>query len=405
MNTTTRVALVYRNFSFGGSLERDVVTLARGLVERGIEVHCYCNPETRNADAEGVVFHDVHSTVRSRSRLGQPLETVSFAASATRALRRDRQLFDVIDVTGVSAWNADVVTVHGVTKALQRRWPEDSGRGYRAARTRAALGPLLRPQIAAARAIERLQFAAQGPRRAIAVTEAVAQDIVDVHGFPRELIDVIHPPVEISTFQRALDGAELRADLGIRPGEILLLFVGHDFARKGLGAAIAALPRLPGHVRLAVVGEGNRSDFEARAAEAGVKERVLFAGRTQHPELYFAAADIFVLPTRQDPWGITLIEAMAAGVPVVTTAAAGSSAAVRAAGAGLVLDDDSPSALAAAVASLVDDPVLRQELGLRGPAAAEPFGAAHHVELVLQTYERALAVDRPAVPSPASVAA
>jgi len=400
-----RVALVYRKFGFGGSLERDVVTLARGLVERGIEVHCYCNPETRSAAADGVVFHDIQSIVRSRSRLGQPLETASFAASATRALRRDRQLYDVIDVTGISALTADVVTVHGVTKALQRRWPEDSGRGYRAARTRAALGSLLRPQIAVARAIERLQFGAQRARRAIAVTEAVAQDIVDVHGFPRELIDVIRPPVELSTFQRAVDGAELRAELGISPGEILLLFVGHDFARKGLGAAIAALPLLPGDVRLAVVGEGNRSEFEARAAEAGVRQRVLFSGGTHQPERYFAAADVFVLPTRQDPWGITLIEAMAAGVPVVTTAAAGSSAAVRAAGAGLVLDDDSPSALAAAVASLVDDPGLRRELGLRGPAAAEPFGAAHHVELVLQAYERALAAARPAVSSPVSVAA
>jgi UDP-glucose:(heptosyl)LPS alpha-1,3-glucosyltransferase len=400
-----RVALVYRNFSFGGSLERDVVTLARGLVERGIEVHCYCNPETRSAAAEGVVFHDVHSTVRSRSRLGQPLETVSFAASATRALRRARQLYDVIDVTGVSAWRADVVTVHGVTKALQQRWPEDSGRGYRAARTRAALGPLLRPQIAVARAIERLQFGAQRARRAIAVTEAVAQDIVDVHGFPRELIDVIRPPVDVSTFQKAVDGTQLRAELGIRPGEIMLLFVGHDFARKGLGAAIAALPLLPGHVRLVVVGDGNRTHFEARAAEAGVKQRVLFAGRTHEPERYFAAADVFVLPTRQDPWGITLIEAMAAGVPIVATAAAGSSAAVRAAGAGLVLDDNSAPALAAAVASLVDDPARRRELGLRGPAAAEPFGAAHHVKLVLQAYERALAAARPAVSSPASVAA
>jgi UDP-glucose:(heptosyl)LPS alpha-1,3-glucosyltransferase len=400
-----RVALVYRNFSFGGSLERDVVTLARGLVERGIEVHCYCNPETRSAAAEGVVFHDVHSTVRSRSRLGQPLETASFAASATRALRRARQLYDVIDVTGVSAWRADVVTVHGVTKALQQRWPEDSGRGYRAARTRAALGPLLRPQIAVARAIERLQFGAQRARRAIAVTEAVAQDIVDVHGFPRELIDVIRPPVDVSTFQKAVDGTQLRAQLGIRPGEIMLLFVGHDFARKGLGAAIAALPLLPGHVRLVVVGDGNRTHFEARAAEAGVKQRVLFAGRTHEPERYFAAADVFVLPTRQDPWGITLIEAMAAGIPIVATAAAGSSAAVRAAGAGLVLDDNSAPALAAAVASLVDDPARRRELGLRGPAAAEPFGAAHHVELVLQAYERALAATRPAVSSPASVAA
>jgi glycosyltransferase involved in cell wall biosynthesis len=398
-----KVALVYRNFSLGGSLERDVVLLAKGLVARGVEVHCYCNPDARTVDLDRVEFHDVRPLVRSRSRFGQPLETASFAASATRAIRRDRDRYDVVDVTGVSAWEADVVTVHGVTKALQRRWPEDAGRAYRAARTRAILGPVLRPQIAVARTIERVQFRSRLPR-VIAVTDEVRRDLIEVHAVSPDRIDVIHPPVEVERFRRA-DGGAVRAELRLEAAEAVLLFVGHDFARKGLANAIGALVGLPDTVHLVVVGEGERGPFENLAGHAGVRERVHFVGPTEEPERYFAAADVLVLPTLQDPWGITLVEAMAAGVPAVTTAVAGASAALRAAEAGIVLDEGAPDELGPALAALLEDAPRRRELGARGRAAAERFGLERHLDLVLRVYEQARAERLPAALHAASAEA
>jgi UDP-glucose:(heptosyl)LPS alpha-1,3-glucosyltransferase len=403
MNSPLRVALVYRNFSLGGSLERDVVLLAQGLARREIEVHCYCNPETRTVELEGVEFHDVRPLVRSRARLGQPIETLSFAAAATRALRRDRALYDVLDVTGVSAWEADVVTVHGVTKALQHRWPDDAGRDFRAARARATLGPLLRPQIGVARAIERAQFRFRGFRRAIAVTEQVRRDLVDVHSVPEERIDVVHPPVDVERF-RGTDGRAVRAELGLAPADPVLLFVGHDFARKGLADAIKALSGLHEDAHLVVVGDGDRGPFEALADDAGLRGRVLFVGGTEEPERYFEAADIFVLPTLQDPWGITLVEAMAAGLPTITTTVAGAAAAVEEAGAGIVLPERSPSELRDALAVLLGDPARRRELGERGRAAGRRFGLERHVDLVLAAYERARTEERLA-PLPAQAEA
>jgi UDP-glucose:(heptosyl)LPS alpha-1,3-glucosyltransferase len=393
MNRPLRVALVYRNFGFGGSLERDVVLLARGLVRREIEVHCYCNPETRTAELEGVEFHDVRPVARSRARLGQPIETLSFAAAATRALRRDRARYDILDVTGVSAWEADVVTVHGVTKALQHRWPDDAGRDFRAARARATISPVLRPQIGVARAIERIQFRSHGFRRAIAVTEQVRRDLIHVHSVPEERIDVVHPPVDLERFS-GTDGRAVRAELGLEPADEILLFVGHDFRRKGLADAITALAGLPEDVHLLVVGDGERGPFEAQADGAGLSERVHFAGGTEEPERYFEAADIFVLPTLQDPWGITLVEAMAAGLPIVTTTVAGASAAVKEAGAGIVLPERSPSELRAALAALLGEPARRRELGERGRAAGGRFGLERHVDLVLAAYEGARREER-----------
>ena len=130
-----RVALIHPHFSRSSSLERDSVLLAAGLVSHDIEVHVYCDPSTRTADVPGVTFHDVFPTRVGRgpssSRLGHPLERGSFAIAATRALRRDRHLYDVIDVRQTGAWEHDVVTVHGVVAAMQRRWPSEAGRSFR----------------------------------------------------------------------------------------------------------------------------------------------------------------------------------------------------------------------------------------------------------------------------------
>jgi UDP-glucose:(heptosyl)LPS alpha-1,3-glucosyltransferase len=286
-----------------------------------------------------------------------------------------------------------VVTVHGVTKAMQRRWPDDAGRNFRAARLRAAAAPAVRPQIAVARWVERIQF--RSPHvRAIAVTEEVRRDLVDVHRVAPERIDVIPPRVEFDLFAVANRG-DVRGDLGLSPDTAVLLFVGHDFARKGLAFAIEALSGLPENVHLVVVGGGPRGQAETQAHKAGVRARVHFVGRTEHPEDYFAAADVLVLPTLQDPWGITLIEAMAAGVPVVTTAAAGASATVRAARAGVVLDDASANGVRGAVEWLLSDSDRRREVAARGREAAERLGVENHVDLVLRVYERVVSERRP----------
>lgn len=387
--SSLRVALVYRNFTLAGSLERETVLLARGLVAQGVEVHCYCDPETRTLEPDGVMFHDVPALARSRSRLGYPVELASFAWAATRAVRRDRSRYDVVDVGGISAWEHDVIRVHEVTRAQQRRWPHEGGRTYRAARTRARLAPVLRPQVAVARGIGRLQLRPGRFRRLIAVTEQVREDLRRVHGIAPDVVDVIPPPIDLTSLARR-DGAGMRRSLGLADADAVLLFVGHDFERKGLAEAIEAVAGLEQPARLLVVGQGPRDRYAAIAERAGAASRVHFLGPTEAPERFFEAADLLVLPTRSEPWGITVIEAMAAGVPVVTTQVAGAAEVVRAAGAGVVLDDGSPRRLRAAISALLADPGLREAMARRGRRAARPFGPDGYAASVLATYERAL---------------
>jgi glycosyltransferase involved in cell wall biosynthesis len=390
-----RVALVHPHFSRSTSLERDAVLLAEGLVAQGAEVHCFCDPATRTATVPGVTFHDVHA-VRPRgvdrvARLAHPLERASFARAATRRLRRERHGFDVVDVRQTAALEGDVLQVHGVVAAMQRRWPSETGRIYRGARLRAAVAPVTRPQIAVDRTIQRLQLRPDRFRRVIAVTEQVRTDLVAVHDVPPERIDVVPPPVDLERITRATPGG-VRPALGIEVGAPLALFVGNGFQRKGLDALVAALADVP-HVHLVVVGSGDRSAVAELLEGSELARRVHFAGGVDDPERFYAEADLLVLPTRSEPWGIPLIEAMAAGIPVVSTAVAGAARVVTEAGAGIVVADESTDSLRTAIVALVDDPELRRTMGGRGRVAAQAFGAAQHAAAVLDTYRKALDAD------------
>jgi glycosyltransferase involved in cell wall biosynthesis len=368
-----RVALVYRDFSLAGSIERHSVILARALVGLGAEVHCYCNVAASNADMPGVVLHDVRPLVRSRSRLGYAVECLSFAVRATRAIRRDQPHYDLVHVNGTAGWRYDVVTVHGVSKALRRRWPTQGGASYRAARLRAALAPVVRPKGAVVSAIERLQFRRVGGRRVIAVTDEVRRDLEDVHGIPSAAISVV--PLPLTFAPSAVRPAGVRAMFDIPAEAPILVFVGHSFERKALADLVGALAGLDPAAHVVVVGNGKRAVYEARAEKLGVAHRLHFVGGDDSPERYLAEADVFVLPTRQEPWGMTIIEAMALGVPVVTTSVAGAAAEVERADAGIVLDDAAPEALRAALSGLLRDPERRREMGARGRKASERFTA------------------------------
>lgn len=381
-----RVALVHRDLDLGGSLSRDRVLLARALTARGVEVHLYANPDSRTVDVPGAVLHDVRPLLSSPGRFAHPIECASFAAAATRALRRDRGCYDVVDVSGTSAWEHDVVRVHAVQRAEQRRWPQEAGRHYRAARLRAAVASVSYPIVGLARGIERLQFRPGRFRRVAAVTDRVRDDLVEVHGVPARLVDVVPYPVELERFETAEPGA-LRGTLGLVREDPLVLFVGHDFERKGLAEAVEGVAAVPG-AHLAVVGNGSRARYVAAAARAGAAERVHFVGPTEEPERLLADADVFLLPTRNDVWAIAVVEALAASVPVVTTEAAGAARVVRDADAGIVLSDGSPDGIAGAVGNLVERPDLRRELGARGPAAAAPYGVHAFGERMLEVYER-----------------
>jgi len=165
------------------------------------------------------------------------------------------------------------------------------------------------------------------------------------------------------------------------PGQFTLVCVARIDRQKNQRLLVEALARHPGlAVRLVgpVTQPDYRAELEARAAELGVSARLSFAGALKpgSPELIaeYARADAFVLPSRHEPFGIVVLEAWAAGLPVVASDVGGLGKLCAAhPGAALTFAPGDTAALDAALARLVSDPDLRARLAAAGRAAARAY--------------------------------
>jgi phosphatidylinositol alpha-mannosyltransferase len=181
-----------------------------------------------------------------------------------------------------------------------------------------------------------------------------------------------------------------------RDGKLNLLFVGRLEKRKGLGILLRSYVQLKERIpqlRLIVVGEGRmRRGYESYIDTHNIPDIVL-AGYVSPEDLprYHASADIFCAPnTGKESFGIVLLEAMAAGLPVVATDIPGFSQVVSPGRHGILVRKDDPVSLASAINLLADDSGLRQRLGAEGKAAAELYSWDRVVDQVVQVYEESL---------------
>jgi phosphatidylinositol alpha-mannosyltransferase len=203
--------------------------------------------------------------------------------------------------------------------------------------------------------------------------------------FPGEY-RIIPNGVELDRFQAAEPYEHLR------DGVLNILFVGRLEERKGLIHLLKAYHRLrKRHVeaRLLVVGAGPKlREYRRYVGLRGIRD-VEFLGRVTDEEKarYFASADVFCAPaTGQESFGIVLLEAMAAGVPIVASDIHGYKQVVQRGVQGLLVEPRKPRALAAALYTLALDPELRDRMGEAGRARAPEFSWERVTEQVIDFY-------------------
>ncbi len=176
--------------------------------------------------------------------------------------------------------------------------------------------------------IEREIFREGNYKGIIAISERGKEEIVKHYGVPPEKITVIYNAVDTKRFdlkERKTIRSEVRESLGIPQEVPVLLFVGSGFKRKGVPAAIRALARLDPEIRLMVIGKDSVDPYRSLAKREGVDRRVIFVGPVVDVENYYVAGDLFVFPTIYEPFGNVCLEAMAAGLTVVTSRICGAS--------------------------------------------------------------------------------
>lgn len=202
---------------------------------------------------------------------------------------------------------------------------------------------------------------------------------------------VIPNAVDARRFHPSVSGEGVRSRHAIGAGEPLVLFVGRLVRHKGIEYLLEALAHV--EARLLVAGAGDHeAPLRRMAAALGIQGRVTFAGRVPTKDLpaYFAAADVFVLPSisRLEAFGIAALEAMATGTPVVVSNVPGIREVIDDGREGLLAEPMNPEDLAAKVRRLLEDPERRRAMGAQGRRKVEKVFAVQRVVDRLETFYR-----------------
>ncbi|MCD4699480.1 MAG: glycosyltransferase [Phycisphaerae bacterium] len=224
----------------------------------------------------------------------------------------------------------------------------------------------------------------------VAPTPSIKEYIRNQYDPPGK-ISVVPTPVEVAQFSN-IDGLELRVEMGLQTSE-MLLYVGRLSAEKNLEFLIRAFARLASRrpaAQLVLVGKGpQEAALKRLVAKEQLLGRVQFAGTVayeQIPEM-MAAADIFVFSSEGDTQGLVLIEAMAAGTPVVAVEAPGPKDVLQAGGGVLVRSDE--EAFAAQVERVLGDVQLRNRLQVSARQVAQMYAPDQVIDRMLAVYEEA----------------
>ena len=216
----------------------------------------------------------------------------------------------------------------------------------------------------------------------IANSDYVRQAVVTGYGLGRERLRTIHYGFEFPW----------GAPAGRAPGRPEVLFVGANLERKGLPGLLRALaalrPAVPG-LRLHVVGDHPvRPRMEALARELGIASLVVFHGFLPHEALapLYGTARVLALPSEVEGFGITLLEAMHSGLPVIASTRGGSAEVVREGWNGYLVEPGDVPTLARRLRALLTDDRLWAELGDRGRETAARFALPRMVEETLALY-------------------
>lgn len=351
------ITFVRRGYSSSGGAESYLKRLAQGVCEAGHTAHLI---STRDWPHEEWPFGQItHLSATTPKGFADELERLrpSLRSDVLMSLERVRQCDVFRAGDGVhAAW-------------LGRR--AHFGSGLR------NLGVGLNPKHQAILRLEEQLLGNRGAGRVIVNSMMVKKEIADFYGYPADRVDLVRNGVPVESFRFTPEKRSAsRAMLRLGEDELAVLFVGSGWERKGLRFALDAVAACANsHLRLLVAGKGNRAKYPRDAAQ--------FLGVSPDVRSLYAAADIFLLPTIYDPFSNACLEALAAGLPVITTRCNGFAEVIEHGVHGSVVDD--PADIDALASALRDwaDGLRREEARPRSLALAARFDISVNVARTL----------------------
>ncbi len=379
-----RLALVANKIRRNDGQGRVNYEIARAALADGIHVtllaaHC----------AEDLTTHPNARFVRlgKESRRTQMGRNLAFARDTAHWLKAHRNSLDIVQANGFITWEpCDIVAMHFVHSS----WLQSPFYPFKGS---------LRPYALYQRAYTVLngrweRRALRTARRIIAVSDVVARD-VEALGIPASRIETIFNGVDVNEFR---PGPAERASWKLPEAVPLALFVGDIRSpRKNLATVLRALQTMP-EVHLAVAGDTKNSPAPALARQLGIAPRVHFLGKVSQIPSLMRSVDLFVFPSRYEPYGLVVVEAMATGLPVIVSKNVGSAGTF-----GDVLEvlekPEDADCLARLMQDLLRSPERRASLSQKARARALDLSWDKTTAAYLATY-RSLAAQNTRYPLP-----
>ena len=382
MHKELKIAVLIRRFITTGGAEKYAVEVTKRLA-KSHDVHVFAQEWTSFPQSH-ITFH----------RIPRPLSRPNFINQLFFSFFTRRIIdpsFDIIH-SHERVTRFDVLTVHcpcyrGFITEQKNQW----------GKIKAWISVCTSPRHMAYLWLERKQFSYKKNRRFIAVSDKVKKDVQRNYPLPDDYFHLAYPGVDMDQYnsERAKQWRiQQRSRLGISDDEMVILFVGTEFKRKGLDTLLTAYTHLPKHkTRLVIAGGGDSKRYTARAQALGVLDRVTFLGLVSDMGPIYAMSDVYVLPTLSDPYAMAPIEAMVFNVPTITSCPkfAGSSENIRHGEALLINNPQDPEEIAKAMVYLMDKE-HRNRLGRKGRNLAKNLTWDNTTTATLKTYHEIMAL-------------
>jgi UDP-glucose:(heptosyl)LPS alpha-1,3-glucosyltransferase len=294
-----KIAFILQKYNKKGGIEKCTAELCQRLAGKH-DVHVFTTSYD-DYDGDKIKFHIIDNL-----KLPKPFFMIEHWLFLRKATSVANKLdFDIVH----GGFNPDVITAHSCNRA----WIEFKKQN------REFLRYLLNPAQHIRLYMEKQLYNNQKLKKVIAVSEGTKKEVLNYYKLPKEMVTVIPNGVDAKIFSRNdEDRIVLRKEYNLEEDDIILLFVGNEFLRKGLDVAIKALALLDNkRIKLCVVGGADKARYINLAKKLKVMDRLIFAGKSVEVEKYYSMADIFVFPTKYEAFSLATLEALAAGLPLI----------------------------------------------------------------------------------------
>jgi D-inositol-3-phosphate glycosyltransferase len=238
--------------------------------------------------------------------------------------------------------------------------------------------------------------------RIIATTSEERNNLVDLYGSRPEKVRVIPGGVDLDFFY-PMDKEKARRELHLDSYGRVLLFVGRIQPIKGLDLLLHALTQLPNgrSMRLVVSGKADKTDEMVRlnslVSKLGIEKKVEFVGIVEHKKmpLYYNAADICVIPSYHESFGLVAVESLASGTPVVASRVGGLATTVKDGETGYLMDERSAESIAMHLCLLMSENEIRESMARAARPSVMKYNWANITRMILGTYAELTGIEVP----------